>query len=248
VYVGGEVEVHHEKVDLDKLSYFEIEGICKKYGYRLGNLMYFKDPGKSLVDGLYLITLDHDVLSLSACHTRHVILELYIVSFGIEGGGEEDSEEDDEYGGRVNFDYPWWADKLSDDEDLFDVDVGAGAGPSNVQPDNPRVESSEESSKEGSDNDSENDGDHIEAGQMTYEDVDEDVDDDYNSDMGRSDILVSPVPSDEECEITSATRPEFHSVDMGDPVLELEIKFPDIQTFRKAVRMFNLKRGEGHHI
>jgi hypothetical protein len=76
------------------------------------------------------------VLSLSACHTGHVMLELYIVSF-----------EDDEYGGRVNSDDPWWTDKLSDDEDLFDVDVGAGAGPSNVQPDNPRVESSEESSK-----------------------------------------------------------------------------------------------------
>jgi hypothetical protein len=243
VYVGGEVEVHHEKVDLDKLSYFEIEGICKKYGYRPGDLMYFKDPGKSLVDGLYLITSDHDVLSLSACHTGRVILELYIVSFGNERGGEEDSEDDDEYGRRVNFDDPWWADKLSEDEDLFDVDVGAGAGPSNVQPDNHRVESSEESSKEGSDNDSE-DGDHTEADQMTYEDVDEDVDDDYNSDMGRSDILVSPVPSDEECEITSSPGHEFHSVDMGDPVLELEMKFPDIRTFREAIRMFNLKRGK----
>jgi hypothetical protein len=149
------------------------------------------------------------VLSLSACHTGHVMLELYIVSFENEGGDEKDSEEDDEYGGRVNSDDPWWTDKLSDDEDLFDVDVGAGAGPSNVQPDNPRVESSEESSKEGSDNDSndsEDDGDHTEAGQMTYEDVD----DDYNSDMGRSDILVSLVPSDEECEITSAPGPKFH--------------------------------------
>jgi hypothetical protein len=107
VYVGGEVEVHHEKVDLDKLSYFEIEVICKKYGYRSWDLMYFKNPRKSLVDGLYLITSDHDVLSLSACHTRHVILELYIVSFGNEGGDEKDSEEHDEYGGKVNFDDPW---------------------------------------------------------------------------------------------------------------------------------------------
>jgi len=96
VYVGGEVEVHHEKV----------EGICKKYGYRSWDLMYFKDPRKSLVDGLYLITSDHDVLSLSACHTWHVILELYIVSFGNERGDEEDSEEHDEYEGRVNFDDP----------------------------------------------------------------------------------------------------------------------------------------------
>jgi hypothetical protein len=242
VYVGGEVEVHHEKVDLDKLLYFEIEGICKEYGYRSGDLINFKDPRKSLVDGLYLITSDHDVLSLSACHNVHVILELYIVSFENKGGDEENSEEDDEYGGRVNFDDPWWADKLSDDEDLFDVDVGVGAGavPSNVQLDNHRVESSEESSKDGIDNDSEDDGDHTEAGQMTYEDVD----DDYNSDMGRSDILVSPVPSDEECEITLALGSEFHLVDMRDPVLELEMKFSNIRTFREAVRMFNFKRGK----
>lgn len=55
------------------------------------------------------------------------------------------------------------ADKLSDTEDLFDVDVGAGwgnggAGPSNVQPDNPRVEQgneggNDESSEEGSHDD-----------------------------------------------------------------------------------------------
>jgi hypothetical protein len=169
------------------------------------------------------------------------------VSFGNEMCDEKDSEEDDEYRGRVNSDDPWWTDKLSDDEDLFDVDVGAGAGPSNVQLDNPRVESSEESSKEGSDNDSndsEDDGDHTEAGQMTYEDVD----DDYNSDMGRSDILVSPVPSDKECEITSAPGPEFNSVDMGDPVLELEMKFTDIRTFKEVVRCSILKGGRTSHL
>jgi hypothetical protein len=31
---------------------------------------------------------------------------------------------------------------------------------------------------------------------------------------------------------------------MGDPVLELEMKFPDIRTFMEFVRMFNLKRGK----
>lgn len=82
VYLNGEVEVHKVSVDLDKLSYFEIEDICKEYCYRAGDLMYFKDPAKSLDDGLHLITSDHDVLFLSTCHTGHVILELYIVSFG----------------------------------------------------------------------------------------------------------------------------------------------------------------------
>jgi len=103
--------------------------------------MYFKDHLKSLVDGLYLINSDHDVLFLSASHTRYIILELYIVSFVDGGGDEEDNEEDDKYGGSVDLDDHWWAYKISDDEDLFDVDVdvdvGAGhgyggAGPSNV--------------------------------------------------------------------------------------------------------------------
>ncbi|XP_062166992.1 uncharacterized protein LOC133873286 [Alnus glutinosa] len=251
VYLGGEIEVHKVSVDLDKLSYFEIENICKEYGYKAEDLMYFKDPAKSLADGLHLITYGHDVLFLSYRHTGHVILELYIVTFGDGGDDEEDSEEDEEYG------------------DLFDVDVGAGwgdggAGPSNVQPDNPNVKQgneegnewgNDESSEEGSNNDSEDDVDHTEAGhagklvsgenlKRTFEEVEDVDDDDTNSDMGRSDIFVSPVASDEEVEIPSARRSEFHSIDLGDPTLELEMKFSNIQTFREAVRVFNLKRGK----
>jgi hypothetical protein len=81
-YLGYQVAVHKDSVDPDKLSYFEIEGICKEYGYRYEDLMYYKDPLKSLVDGLFLLTSDHDVFCLSACHTAHVILELYIVFWG----------------------------------------------------------------------------------------------------------------------------------------------------------------------
>jgi hypothetical protein len=55
--------------------------------------MYFKDPEKSLVDDLHLITSDHDVLFMSICHTGHFIVHLYIVSLG-EGGGDEADEED----------------------------------------------------------------------------------------------------------------------------------------------------------
>jgi hypothetical protein len=33
-YLGGQVEVHKHSIDPDKLSYFEIEDICKEYGYR----------------------------------------------------------------------------------------------------------------------------------------------------------------------------------------------------------------------
>jgi hypothetical protein len=96
-YLGCQVAVHKDSVDLNKLSYFEIESICKEYGYRYGDLMYYKDPTKSLVDGLFLITSYHSVLCLSTCHTAHVILELYIVSFGDGGGDEDGNEKDDEY-------------------------------------------------------------------------------------------------------------------------------------------------------
>jgi hypothetical protein len=180
-YTGGEVELHKDSVDLDKLSFFEIEDICKEYGYKLGDLIYFKDPVKSLANGLHLITSDHDVLFLSACHDEHAILQLYIVSFGDEGGDEEDSQDDNEYGGRVDLDDPWWDDKLTDTEDVFDVGVDS-VGPSNVQPDNPRVEQgnvedneggndenseeggNDENSEEGGNDDNEDDVDHIEVG------------------------------------------------------------------------------------
>jgi hypothetical protein len=55
-YVGGEVAVHHKTYDPEKLSFFEIDGILKPYGYKYGDLMYFRDPEKRLVYGLLLIT------------------------------------------------------------------------------------------------------------------------------------------------------------------------------------------------
>ena len=40
-YMGGDVAVHTESVDPDELSYFELEAICRPYGYKLGNLIFF---------------------------------------------------------------------------------------------------------------------------------------------------------------------------------------------------------------
>jgi hypothetical protein len=124
--------------------------------------------------------------------------------------------------------------------------------------DNLRVECAGEQGNEwgNEEGSSEDDVDHNEAGhdgrsksgqkfKRTFEDVD---DDDTNSEMGRSDILVSPVASDEEGELSSARRSEFHTVDLGDPVLELEMKFSNIQTFREAVRVSNLKKWEGDYL
>jgi hypothetical protein len=73
-----------------------------------------------------------------ASHTGHFIVHIYLVSFGEVGADECDEEkyeEDDGERCRVDLNDPWWANKLSDDDDLFDVDVDDtrdGAGPSTV--------------------------------------------------------------------------------------------------------------------
>jgi hypothetical protein len=40
--------VMYEKFDKDKLSFFEIKGIVKKYGYKSGNLMHYVHSGCSM--------------------------------------------------------------------------------------------------------------------------------------------------------------------------------------------------------
>ncbi|XP_059450972.1 uncharacterized protein LOC132181751 [Corylus avellana] len=231
VYVGGEVVVHHESYDPDKLSYFELEDMLKEYGYGSGDLMYFKHPEKER-----------------------------------EGGeGDDDGDDDDEGECRVDLNDPCWADKLNDNEDLFDVDVddgdhgvgpskgtinrdkihfkdGNGAGASGDGEDEVEVEVEDEDEDE----EEHIDGSHKvhSVGKMIcFEDDEED--NDTNSDMGRSDILVSPIPSDEEDEATSLpTNCDFHVVDLNDPTLKLKMRFPNIQQFREAVKEYNVKRGK----
>jgi hypothetical protein len=73
----------------------------------------------------------------------------------------------------------------------------------------------------------------------------DDDDDDDNFEMGRSDIFESPVPSDEDCETQSTTRTiDFHAVDLQDSSIKLRMKFPNIQMFREAIRVYNLKKGK----
>jgi hypothetical protein len=81
-YVGGEVAVHTESVDPDELLYFELEAICRPYGYNLGGLIYFQEPGKSPAEGLHLITSNHNVLFMVASHKSDNVIHLFVVSFG----------------------------------------------------------------------------------------------------------------------------------------------------------------------
>ena len=73
----------------------------------------------------------------------------------------------------------------------------------------------------------------------------DDDDDDDNSKMGRSDILLSPVTSDEDCDTSSIARTVyFHVVDLQDPSITIGMKFPNIEMFREAIRVYNVKKGK----
>ena len=225
-YVGGEVSVHGQSYDPDNLSFFELKDICKDYRYKAGDLMYFREPNKTLMGGLYLITSDDDVLFTVGCHKGQFIVHLYVVCFkeGQADVEEYDEDDNDEEVAQVDYNDPQWKDKLSDVEDLFDVEVDTidtrtranGVGYNGV------------GTSHGGDDDNENEGDeeedenHVEKyhgnhsdyvrsesgpkNKKRFEDVD---DDDTNFEMGRSDILKSPLNSDEEDGVTSEKLQNF---------------------------------------
>ncbi|XP_059441949.1 uncharacterized protein LOC132174284 [Corylus avellana] len=188
--------------------------------------MYFREPDKILVGSLHLITSDDDVMYMVDYHTRHFIVHLYIVCFGDGQGDKVESEEDDdEEEVRVDFNDPWWKDKVSDDEDLFNVDVdlddnraetsgAAQSGDGDVDCDNENEGDEEDESDDEAHPSS--DGVRSKSGSKkkgTFEALE---DDDTNSEMGRIDILESPHISDEE----------------------------GIRMFRDAAKEYNLRRGK----
>jgi hypothetical protein len=67
--------------------------------------------------------------------------------------------------------------------------------------------------------------------------------DDVDSEMGISDILLSPAVSDgEHGGISSHPDLEFQEVDLLNPNLNLKMKFSSIQFFREAVRQYNVRK------
>jgi len=95
---GGQVDVHPDNVDPDNVSFILIKSIVGQYGYNLGDLIYFRDPTKDLVDGLQLVSSDYDVAYMVAKHVDTPIVVFYIVSFQNGGGGDGDDWKNDEEG------------------------------------------------------------------------------------------------------------------------------------------------------
>jgi hypothetical protein len=152
-----------------------------------------------------------------------------------DGEGREDDENED-VRGRVALNDPWWDDKISDDEDVFEVDYDVNrAGPSTYECVEGDGENGNENENENEDGDGDGSGDEDEDGfegvgvegrsgpstsqgrsgpstsdhdMQSFEDV-EMVDND--SEMGRSDILLSPPISDDDFGgISSNLGLEFH--------------------------------------
>ncbi|KAB1202479.1 hypothetical protein CJ030_MR8G006230 [Morella rubra] len=80
-YENETVNVHGEPYDPYCLSFFEVEDIVKNYGYKSGDLSYYKESSIDLVDGLHLLSSDQDVLwMVSTLEGQHMFV-LYVVSF-----------------------------------------------------------------------------------------------------------------------------------------------------------------------
>ena len=97
-YMGG--FMHNYSVhEVHKMSFFDIEEICKDYGYKFDDLIHYKIPDKSLDEGLRLILFNHDVNEINSHYVGHGLAELYLVSFDSSNVDFEDNntEEDEEY-------------------------------------------------------------------------------------------------------------------------------------------------------
>ncbi|KAB1215998.1 hypothetical protein CJ030_MR4G024551 [Morella rubra] len=64
-YVLGDVGMYDELYDLNCLSFFELEIVVKPFGYKAGDLIYYKQPTKNLDEGLQLVLSNHDVLEMT---------------------------------------------------------------------------------------------------------------------------------------------------------------------------------------
>jgi hypothetical protein len=277
IYVGGQLDVYDQTVDPEQLTFFQLENIMKNYGYKHGDLLYFKIPEKSLAEGLSLISSDFDILFLAGCHEGEHIAELYIISFENDGSVEEEDVVEDDRAAKICRNDPWWDDKISDNEDVFDVDYRekgtgtskqkatksipqndeGGVDPSTDVHPNMDVDPNTDAAVGNEDNDSDEDesddndgadvngtnagsGNNNEHFIRSFEDVDVD---DNASDMARSDILESPVPSDDDDNRPYYKGVDFHEMDIGNPTLTLKMKFASIYLFREAVRQYNVRRG-----
>uniref|UniRef100_A0A7N2MBF2 Protein DETOXIFICATION n=1 Tax=Quercus lobata TaxID=97700 RepID=A0A7N2MBF2_QUELO len=84
IYVCGDISIHGEGYDRDCMSFIEVESILKSYGYKRGDLVYYKQVGMNLDEGLVQIKTDPDVLKMVDCHKGVESVVLYTISQEID--------------------------------------------------------------------------------------------------------------------------------------------------------------------
>ncbi|KAB1203820.1 hypothetical protein CJ030_MR8G005086 [Morella rubra] len=199
-YVGGDVDVYDEPYDLDCLSFFELEAIVKPFGYKAGDLVYYKQPTKNLDERLQLVSSDHDVLEMVKCHEGQSVI---VLGKGVTSLGLND---------------PFWDQVLNSDEEFFDVGVDHtnihGIGSSSVG----GHTSSGIEGGDGRDDEGHRDGMRGKAPMREADEHESDIGEGIGSDIVRSDILVSPEGSDEAEDASNLPEPyrgpEFQETNM----------------------------------
>ena len=73
-------EYHGEGYDRDCMSFIQVQSILKSYGYKRRDLVYYKQVGMNLDEGLVQIKIDPDVLKMVDCHKGVESVVLYTVT------------------------------------------------------------------------------------------------------------------------------------------------------------------------
>jgi hypothetical protein len=200
-YVGGLVD-NHIVTKVHKMSFLDIEELCKDYGYKPGDLIHYKIPNKSLDEGLRLISSDHDIGQMISHHVGHGLAELYLVSFPLSNAYIEydNAEEDEEYERIVIYcKDDFWDEVLSVDSDDNDSCEGEQVdservGVSSVVEDEEDGDGDEDDG-DGDEDNGDGDEDYVGEDYRHRDGEDYGGEDDGNSeDLCPSDILMSPGP------------------------------------------------------
>jgi hypothetical protein len=262
-YIGSNVSNYPDPYLGNNLTFSDIKDVCSTYGYRSGDLIYYSLPGVSLDQGLQLISDNFSVNEIVSRHLDHDLLVLYIVTYGVTDDiVDKDEEEDSEYERTVVYrNNPFWDSVLSDDIDCMDsdedtttmpVDEGVGNAGRIVDDEDESVEwdvgtdghsgkGHAGHSNWGHDGEGVGDGENgaiVEGGDYSDGSVEE-----YDSDQ-----LQLPHSSDDDRELLSrrkdvTKRVPFDPTDMSNPTLVVGNTFHDADEFRKAIRQYNILRG-----
>jgi hypothetical protein len=243
------------------LKFSDIEDICKTYGYRFGDLVYYNVRGYPLEEGLRLMSSNHNVDEMVAAYVGHDLIVLYMVMYGV-GDDEEDSEYEK---AAVYRNDAFWDSVLSDDTDCLDsdddgdIDERVGNDERDDTDEHVRNDKDGDGDKDRDGNgDGNEDGDGDDAINVGKGDADGNVgqhrsgehikENDSIEYKDDNDELRLPFDSGEDSaghphkDVTK--RVPFDFTDINNPTLIKGNTFYNAPDFRKVVKQYNIIRGK----